>query len=64
VSLPTPPKRPTGGLQACVKLFTHPTNPGEQPDYASRQVFQAADTIPVVLDGKTVGQIAVNDLLP
>jgi len=47
-----------------VEVFTQPTGSGEQADYASRQVFQAPDSIPVVLDGEEVGQIAVAELLP
>lgn len=47
-----------------VEVFTQPTGSGEQADFASRQVCQAQDTIPVVLDGKELGQITVADLLP
>jgi len=47
-----------------VELFTKPTGSGQQSDYASQQVFQAPDAVPVVLDGEEVGEIAVNDLLP
>jgi Uma2 family endonuclease len=38
------------------------TNPG--PDgYGSRQVFTKAQAVPVVLDGRPIGQIAVDDIL-
>lgn len=47
-----------------VEVLVRPTGPGEQPDYASRQVYRAGDAVPVVLDDKEVGRIAVNDLLP
>lgn len=47
-----------------VEVFTQPTGSGEQADYASQRVFQPSGTIPVVLDGEEVGEIAVNDLLP
>jgi len=47
-----------------VEVFTQPTGSGEQADFASRQVYQAQGTIPVVLYGKELGQIAVADLLP
>jgi hypothetical protein len=47
-----------------VEVFTQPTGSGEQADYTSRQVFQAPDTIPVMLDREEVGQIAVAELLP
>jgi Uma2 family endonuclease len=51
-------------IDSQVEIFMQPTGSGEQADYASRKVFQAPDTIPVTLDGKEVGQIAVADLLP
>jgi Uma2 family endonuclease len=47
-----------------VEVFTQPSGPGKQPDYATGQVFAASDAIPVVLDGREVGTIAVSELLP
>jgi Uma2 family endonuclease len=36
-----------------------------RPDgYASREEFRSGDYVPVVLDGKVAGQIAVDDILP
>jgi Uma2 family endonuclease len=32
--------------------------------YSSREIFLAGDAVPVVIDGATVGRIAVEDLLP
>ncbi len=40
------------------------TQPGEQADYAARQVYRRGDRIPVVLDGAQAGTVAVDDLLP
>jgi len=47
-----------------VEVFTEPSGPGDRPDYETRQVFLPGDQVPVVLDGKEVGRIAVDDLLP
>lgn len=47
-----------------VEVFTEPSGPGDGPDYETRQVFLPGDQVPVVLDGKEVGRIGVDDLLP
>jgi Uma2 family endonuclease len=47
-----------------VEVLSEPTGPGDEPGYSVRQVFQAGDTIPVILEGNQVGRIAVDDLLP
>jgi Uma2 family endonuclease len=47
-----------------VEVYSDPTGPGKKPDYLQHQVYAAADTIPVVLDGREVGRIAVADILP
>jgi Uma2 family endonuclease len=47
-----------------VEVHTQPSGPGEQADYAARQVYRRGDRIPVVLDGAQAGTVAVDDLLP
>lgn len=47
-----------------VEVFTGPSGPCQQPDYSSRRLFRLGDEIPALLDGKEVGSIAVDDLLP
>ncbi len=47
-----------------VEVFTGPSGPGELPDYATRNVFQAGARIPFVLDSEELGSVAVDDLLP
>jgi Uma2 family endonuclease len=43
-----------------VEVYSHP-----QPDgYATCDVYRPGESVPVVLDGKIVGQIAVDDMLP
>ncbi len=48
----------------CIEVFSMPTGPTNQPDYEVQQVFRPGESIPLTLDGKDVGPIAVDDLLP
>ena len=43
-----------------VEVYTDPGPEG----YGSRQDYHAGDTIPVVIDGQPLGQVAVDDILP
>ncbi len=55
-----------------VEVFTDPTGPdpaagspgGDEPHYRARQDYPAGTAVPVVLDGTTVGTVAVDELLP
>lgn len=47
-----------------VEVFARPSGPSSQPTYTSSAVFTAEDSVPIVWDGRQVGQIAVRDLLP
>jgi Uma2 family endonuclease len=47
-----------------VEVYTQPSGPAAVPAYSSFQIFQPGDTLPLVLDGNTVGTLAVSDLLP
>jgi Uma2 family endonuclease len=47
-----------------VEVYSDPNGPGDDPRYHTLNVFAAGTLVPVVLDGVTVGTIAVNDLLP
>jgi Uma2 family endonuclease len=47
-----------------LEVYSDPTGPGPQPDYANRNTFGPNDDVPVVLDGQEVARIAVRDLLP
>jgi Uma2 family endonuclease len=51
-------------IDRVVEVYTEPSGPGEQPDYRKNEAYAAADDVPVVLDGREVGRIAVRDLLP
>jgi len=47
-----------------VEVHEDPTGARDAPDYRKITVFAENQTIPVVLDGREVARIAVNDLLP
>jgi Uma2 family endonuclease len=47
-----------------IEVYTEPTGPAEEPDYRHRQDYGPADEIPIVLDGKEAGRLAVRELLP
>ena len=50
-------------VDARIEVYTDPTGPVEKPDYLHRRDFGAADMIPLVIEGREVGQLAVRDLL-
>ena len=50
-------------VDCVVEVYAHPSGPGEQPDYAQRQDYRPGDSIPVVLNGREVGRLAVQEFL-
>jgi Uma2 family endonuclease len=47
-----------------VEVYTAPSGPGATPAYAKRQDYPNGASVPLVLDGKQLGQLPVADLLP
>lgn len=47
-----------------LEVYTDPTGPDVNPRYRQQQDYQAADVVPLVLDGQEIDRIAVADLLP
>jgi Uma2 family endonuclease len=47
-----------------VEVYTQPSGPTVAPAYGAFQTFQPGDSVPLVLDGATVGAVPVTDLLP
>ena len=47
-----------------VEIYTQPSGPATNPDYASRQVFSLHENVEVVIQGQTIGVISVQDLSP
>jgi Uma2 family endonuclease len=46
-----------------IEVYSQPGGPVDAPAYQQRQDFLPGSTIPVVLDGQTVGSIAVSDVI-
>src|SRR5262249_7845209 len=46
-----------------VDVYTRPPGPTRSPSYADRQSFGPGDEVPVVLDGREAGRVAVDDVL-
>lgn len=46
-----------------IEVYTQPTGAGSDARYAQRHDYRPGDSIPLILDGATVGQVAVRDLL-
>jgi len=47
-----------------VEVYEQPSGVSPSPSYGNRRTFLVGDSVPVVLDGVTVGTIPVVDLLP
>lgn len=47
-----------------VEVFEKPSGPVLDPSYATSRIYKRGQLIPLTLDGNTVGQIPVDDLLP
>ncbi len=47
-----------------VEVYTQPSGPTAVPAYGAFQVFQPIDSVPLVLDGNTVGAVPAADVLP
>lgn len=51
-------------VQNQVEVYTGPVKTTEPPEYQQRKVYKAGDSLPVLLDGVEIAQIAVDSLLP
>jgi len=55
-------------VDRCVEVYTEPTGPATkqnpEPDYRKVRRFGPDDSVPVILGGREVGRIAVNEILP
>jgi len=47
-----------------IDVYTVPSGPTAAPSYADCQSFGPGEQVPVVLDGREVGRIAVDEILP
>jgi Uma2 family endonuclease len=47
-----------------IEVYSEPTGPTKRPDYRHTQIYSPGDSLPLVLDGKEIAMIDVNDILP
>jgi Uma2 family endonuclease len=47
-----------------VEVYSEPSGVAEEPDYRQRDDYGPDDSVPVVIEGREVGRIAVRELLP
>lgn len=50
-------------IEQMIEVYTSPTGPIDSPHYSKREVYRIGDSVPLVLDGSTVGTIAVADVM-
>ncbi|MCA1693434.1 MAG: hypothetical protein LC749_01155 [Actinobacteria bacterium] len=50
--------------ERAVEVYTKPTGPVEGPRFESRRDFGPGEDVPLLLDGREIGRIAVNDVVP
>ncbi len=50
--------------EARVDVYSGPSGVVDAPTYSEQHRFGAGQGVPVVLDGRQVGRVAVNDILP
>jgi len=51
-------------VDGLIEVYTDPTGPVATPGYRQQQDYDRNAQVPVVIDGATVGHLAVRDLLP
>ena len=47
-----------------IEVYTDPSGPAESPDYGRREEYGPSDEVPLVIEGREVGRLAVAGLLP
>lgn len=48
----------------CIEVYTEPSGPANPPDYRQRRDYGPEDAVPVVIEGREVGRLAVAEWLP
>lgn len=48
----------------CIEVYTGPSGPTKNPDYAPPQIYGENDQTPIVLDGVEIGRLEVKSILP
>jgi Uma2 family endonuclease len=47
-----------------IEIYTNPTGPAKRPDFRTTEIYKPGDSVPLVLDGKEIAKIDVDDILP
>ena len=47
-----------------IEIYTEPGGEAEEPDYQQRQDYFPDDEIPIVIEGREAGRLAVREVLP
>jgi len=47
-----------------IEVYTDPTGPIQTPNYRQQQNYSPSDMIPVIIEGREIGQLVVQELLP
>jgi Uma2 family endonuclease len=47
-----------------IEVYSEPSGPAESPTYRASRLYLLGEEVPVVLDGREVGQVAVDAILP
>lgn len=50
--------------QRCIEVYTDPTGPSDAPTFRALRTFVPGEAAPIVLDGREVGRVALEDILP
>ncbi|MGL6096366.1 MAG: Uma2 family endonuclease [Fimbriiglobus sp.] len=51
-------------IDRTVEVYTQPSGPGATPGYNARQDYAADESVPLTLDGATLGAVPVAEILP
>ena len=51
-------------VDRCVEVIREPSGRVDPPAYQIQQTFRPGESIPLALQGRAVGTIAVDDMLP
>lgn len=47
-----------------IEVYTEPTGEAEEPDYQRRQDYLSTDEVPIIIEGREVGRLAAQEILP
>src|SRR5262245_56219698 len=47
-----------------IEIYTQPSGPTQQPDYAKCEIVSADGEVPLVIDSRELGRLRVKDILP